>query len=204
MAEIIETQYLPTIEWFKIVKHDTSVKIDASEHFKKMSFRNRAVIAGANGLITLSVPIQGGREKKKLMKEVEVDVVSNWRLTHIRAIESSYRKAPFYDYYADQLNDLINRNEKSLLYLNLIIIEQLCKWLKMTTPSTISDVSPNHTTNFRDTILPKNFQDAVDWQPKYSQLFEQKIGFQPNLSILDLLFNEGPNATYLLEATTNK
>ncbi|MDB5193332.1 MAG: WbqC family protein [Segetibacter sp.] len=197
--QLIETQYFPTIDWFKIVKQNTDICILLYEYYRKASFRNRAIISGSNALIALSIPIKGGRERKEWLNEVEVNDVTNWRANHWRAIESSYRKAPFFEFYNEIVKNLIFSKHVRLVELNKEIIVKLCTVLKISPFSfdcgEQSEISVQH----KDLILPKNFQDQADWKPKYSQVFEEKNGFQQNLSILDLLFNEGPNAANLLD-----
>ncbi len=96
MLFIIENQYFPVINWFKMSDINTNYKIEAYEKFKKMSFRNRCIISGSNGLINLTVPLVNGREQKALFREIKVDDSETWRAQHWKAIVSSYSRSPFY------------------------------------------------------------------------------------------------------------
>jgi len=202
MNLITETQYFPPISAFKALCNKTHLILEQYEAFQKMSFRNRCVILGANGLISLTVPIVGGREQKMPISDVEIDYGQPWVRSHIRSLESAYSKAPFYHYYKDEIENMLSSREKYLLDINLKLLHFLFKALTINTKICFTsqfNLSYSDAVDARNTVLPKNFQQNKDnWQPKYSQVFENKWGFQPNLSILDLLFCEGPNAANLL------
>jgi hypothetical protein len=202
MAVITELQYFAPVSAFKILKEQTDIVIEQCEMFQKASFRNRCIIFGTNGLISLTIPVAGGREQKVPIREVEIDYSTPWQKAHIRSLESAYNKSPFYHFYKEEIDRLLLSKEKYLFDLNFKIFEYLCKRLiinfVITFTSTFNLDFPN-ALDIRNSILPKNFQqNAENWKPKYAQVFEEKAGFQPNLSILDLLFCEGPNATNLI------
>jgi hypothetical protein len=202
MPVITELQYFAPVSAFKILKEQTDVVIEQYEMFQKASFRNRCIIFGANGLISLTIPVAGGREQKVPIREVEIDYSTPWQKAHIRSLESAYNKSPFYHFYKEEIDGLLLSKEKYLFDLNFKILEYLCKRLiircVITFTSTFNLDFPD-ALDIRNSILPKNFQqNAENWKPKYAQVFEEKAGFQPNLSILDLLFCEGPNATNLI------
>ena len=197
----IDSQLFPCIDYYKMLKENTNIEIVVYDSFLKSSFRNRYVISSANGLIHLTVPVLGGREQKALMKDVEIDWSTNWATKHWRSITSAYKKAPFFDYYADEIRNMLFQNENHLFKYNYSILTKLSNLLNISV--SITNCTFYETTtddlDLRNKILPKNFQDnRQNWQPRYAQVFEDRIGFQPNLSILDLLFCEGPNASRLL------
>jgi hypothetical protein len=170
--------------------------------FKKMSFRNRYVIAASNGLTSLTIPIRGGREQKTVVKQIEIDRTTNWPIKHWRSISSAYRKAPFFPYYEEEVKNLVFNPDDNLFEFNIAIITKLCNTLKINIFEGFTERIEKEKTDYdlRDKFLPRNFQEDGDqWAPRYSQVFEDRIGFQPNLSILDLLFCQGPNAKNLLE-----
>ena len=212
MTFLIENQLFPCIDFFKKLVEIKHVKIELYEHFQKTSFRNRFVIAGANGLANLTIPVAGGREQKTLMTQIEIESTGGWATKHWRSITSAYSKAPFFDFYSEEVRWMVFNPEKNLFNFNLFIITRLCKLLNINVFIDFSDrykASPEQLTegelDFRNKFLPKNFQnDRDNWQPKYSQVFEDRLGFQPNLSILDLLFCEGPNSVHLLEKSIFK
>ena len=199
----IDSQLFPCVEYIKYAIMNKHVEIEQYETFQKMSFRNRYIIAGANGLSPLTIPIIGGREQKVLIKEVEVDYSSSWNTKHWRNITSSYSKAPYFDYYKNGVQELLFNGEKNLFLLNNKILAWILKSLKVNAEVIFSEEyrkEPEGEIDFRSKILPKTFQsNSENWKPVYSQVFEDKIGFQPNLSIIDLMFAEGPNALNLLK-----
>lgn len=201
MLLIIENQSFPCIDYIKSLSISTYVEIEQYESFQKMSFRNRYVICGANGLIHLTIPLDGGREQKKQIKEIRIDNGTGWQRRHWRSILSSYAKSPFFEYFSQEVQTLLFSEEKFLFDLNFKILLWLHKALKISAEiRCTSSFRNNYDDAFdcRNTFLPSNFQNSQSWQPRYSQVFESKLGFQSNVSILDLLFCEGPNAQSLL------
>lgn len=193
---IIESQYFGSVTYISILFHFTNIKIEQYETYPKMSFRNRCVVAGSNDLVKLSVPLEKGRNQRQLMKDVRISYSTRWQAAHLRTIESCYSRSPYFEYYRDDLWKLLERKEAYLLDLNLAIQDWLKKTLKFSGEVSLTDhyqkEYPPDVTDRRNTILPKNFQDQpMGWQ--YTQVFEDRIGFQPNLSILDLLFCSGPD-----------
>ena len=201
MSFLIETQPFPLLNYIKKGIIDKHIIIEQYETFQKMSFRNRFVIAGANALLHLSIPIKGGREQKNLIKEVEIDYATNWNTKFWRSIISSYNSAPYFEYYKNDVEKLLFLKEKYLLEFNIIILKWVYNTLKTNVLIDLSSsfLKPGSAQNdYRGKTLPKNFQQNGEVVPIYSQVFEDKVGFQPNLSILDLLFCEGPNSLTLL------
>jgi hypothetical protein len=198
---VIECQYFPTISYFKLLDQFTYVEIEQWESYKKGGYRNRATIIGSNGPIELIIPLAGGREQKKLVKDIEVDNTTNWKTIHSRSIKSSYSNSPFYEYYAKQVYKLINADISNLVEFNIQILEWLLNTLKINisiglTPEFKREVPCLDARNiFTPTTLPL---DDQNFQPRYYQVFEDRQGFKSNLSILDLLFCEGPNASNLI------
>jgi hypothetical protein len=167
-----------------------------------MSFRNRSLIAGANGIISLSIPLLDGRDQKMKIRDVRIDNRKKWQSQHWKSIESSYNRSPWFEHYRDGLTTLYGQKTEFLFDWNLRCFEWTLEKLGM-------DVSTSLTESFskypdlssqidrRNQILPKNYflSDPV----RYRQVFEERLGFLPNLSILDLLFCEGKNAETLLK-----
>lgn len=197
MNIIIENQYFPIIDWFKMSAENSNYKIEVCENFKKMSFRNRCIISGSNGLINLTVPLINGREQKALIKEIRVDDSENWRAHHWKAIVSSYSRSPFFEYYVEGIKKLLFAPNNFLFDHNLKIIGWLNSVLQIGitinfTEDYVKEYPVLEALDYRDRWLPKNYaQNTTDWKPKYTQVFEDKFGFQPNLSVLDLLFCKG-------------
>jgi hypothetical protein len=194
---IIESQYFPVVDWFKFSTDCSDIKIEQYERFQKMSFRNRCMILGSNGVINLTVPIENGRESKAMIRDIKVDNGQPWQKQHWRSILSSYSRSPFFEYYADGVNKLLQKQHIYLFDLNWEIIEWLQKALKLKanfelTEDYVREYDQDKFTDRRNYWLPKNYnREAEGWTPKYTQVFGEKFGFHPNLSILDLLFCRG-------------
>lgn len=207
MSLVIEIHCFPSIDYFKILSNESNVEFEVCENFQKSSFRNRYVIVGANGLINLTIPIAGGREQKTLVSEIEIDYSDDWSTKHWRTIFAAYSNSPFFEYYSDSLHQLLFSREIGLVKFNLSIFKWLFKVLKLETKYNCTnqfhkDYSKSY--DYRNLFRPpnQNHNDLV-WEPRYAQVFEERVGFQSNLSILDLLFNEGPRAELLIKKLKN-
>lgn len=199
---IIEYQYFGSINYINTLFQFSNIEFEVYESFQKMSFRNRMVLAGSNGLVTLSVPLEKGRDQKQPIRDVRISYSLPWQQQHWRTIESCYNRSPFYEFYRDGLERIFSSRPVYLLDLNRDIQQWLWRVLKV--PAGFSETSsyqtqiPENSLDARNRWMPKNFQ-SDDASIRYRQVFEDRIGFQPNLSILDLLFCVGPSAHSLLK-----
>lgn len=203
---VIENQYFPNINYTNILFKDTHINIFSFEPYRKMSFRNRCVVAGSNGLINLSVPVQSGRNQKGRFKDVRVSYTDGWQKQQWVTLLSCYNKSAFFEFYRDGVEKFFLKKEVFLFDLDLAILQWLKKTLGFKAEITVWEEQPGEAVfgpaaDLRDKWLPKNFQqpELQNFTHPYFQVFEERVGFQPNLSILDLLFNEGPNAATLLQ-----
>jgi hypothetical protein len=202
MNLIVEYQYFGSINYINTLLQFSNIEFEVYENFQKMSFRNRMVLAGSNGLVHLSIPLEKGRDQKQPIQDVRISYSLPWQQQHWRTIESCYNRSPFYEFYRDGLQTIFTAKPVYLIDLNRDVRNWLWKVLKI--PSSFSDTSsyqseiPSGTVDMRNRWMPKNFQ-SDGFQIKYRQVFEDRIGFQPNLSILDLLFCMGPSAHSLLK-----
>ena len=199
---ITENQYFGSINYINTLFRYSNIVIEQYESYQKMSFRNRCVVGGSNGLVHLSVPLENGRNQRQLMKDVRISYAGRWQAEHLRTIESCYSRSPFFEFYRDGVWELLQKRQVFLLDLNLSILGWLQKILQYTGTISLTDTYcreyPPQVADIRNHFLPKNFQD--DPMPfSYTQVFGDRIGFQPNLSILDLLFCCGPEAKNLLK-----
>ena len=198
---IIEYQYFGSVNYINTLFKFSNIEFEVCETFQKMSFRNRMVLAGSNGLVNLSVPLEKGRDQKQLLKDVRISYSLPWQQQHWRTIESCYNRSPFYEYYRDELYAFYQRRPVFLLDLNRELMQWLIRMLKPTAvtgeTSDFIAVYPGEVADYRNRWLPRNFQEAPT-AVSYRQVFEDRIGFQKNLSILDLLCCEGPGARVLL------
>jgi hypothetical protein len=222
---VLSTAYLPPVEYFAAIANCGAgqVLIEACEIFQKQSYRSRCYIYSANGPLVLNVPVRRGGPDfthKLPIREIEVDYDEAWIPLHKRALEAAYMNSPFFEFYKDYLFKILDSKEKYLFDLNLKLLEYLLQMtgikanIKFTTDYVAdyakeavagrdTNIMASVTADFRNTIHPKSKQPSLlkqlQMEQPYWQVFSSKQGFIPNLSVVDLLFNEGPNAiTFLL------
>jgi len=200
---LLSTAYLAPIQYFTKLLRYKDVIIEAHENFVKQTYRNRCVIYGANGDISLTIPVKKFKEKV-IIKDLLIDYSTNWKKLHLKSIESAYKSSPYFEYYFDEIRPFYENNYKFLLDFNSKIQDVIIEQLEMETNTICSEKylfsdELIETDDFREKILPKKIIEDKEFQiHKYNQVFSEKHGFKPNLSIIDLLFNEGPNAINLL------
>jgi WbqC-like protein family len=195
---IIENQIFPVVNSFKYLFKKEYACLFPYEGFERAGFCNRYIVAGSNGLVQLSVPLAGGRNQKRNFRDVPISYNDNWQLQHWRTLESCYNKSPFFEYYREDLKNFFAYRQEYLFDLNLSILFWLKSILKFSAEVEIVENVPEGVEDLRNKWSPRNFQKD-ECLIKYPQVFEEKIGFQKNLSILDLLFNVGPEASELLK-----
>lgn len=196
---ILPISYFGPIEEYAFVAQNEQLTYEVKEHFVKQSYRNRFVIAGANGVLRLTVPLVLKSREKTAMEAIQISNTENWQAHHWKSIVSAYKNSPFFYYYEPYLKPIFAQEYNSLLQLNLKTNEivQQCLQLNCEVKSTTSFM-PYEANDLRLLITPK--KTAIIDTPRYIQVFEEKHSFIPNLSILDLLFNEGPNAVPYLKS----
>jgi hypothetical protein len=196
---LTELQYFGTLSYIKAIQEAQTISFDENELFSKMSFKNRTIIASAQGPLNLTIPIIGGRDQKNKLKDILIDYSTPWHHQHLKSIKSCYKRAPFFDYYEDSLSLLLETKEDTLF--NFLINVQ--EWVKNQFKNnwSISELHTNDTIEiFRDPYLPKNY--ATYTTIRYQQVFEDQIGFLNNLSVLDILFCcGGKQASNLLKSS---
>lgn len=195
---LLSTTYFGPVQWYqKLHRHDHAL-IDGSERYRKQTYRNRTVIATTAGTQVLTVPV----EKAPLIRDVRISDHGAWRHLHWHALLSAYGESPFFDYYADDLRPFFEQRWEFLLDFNMAITLKMCELLDIQTlPQCALPSSPSEEgmLDFREAIHPKHPLPDADFMPRpYYQVYAQKHGFQPNLSILDLLFNMGNEAIFYL------
>ena len=196
---LLSTAYFPPIYYFAKIIQSKEILIETQENFNKQTYRNRCVVLGANGPLNLTVPVQHGDELKTPIKNLCISYHSNWQLIHPRAIESSYRNSPFYEYYIDDFTRFFKEKPANLIEFNTNILNTCLEAIGYkTTIRFTEEYTDNAENDFRYSITPKKILENVIF-PEYYQVFSEKYGFVPNLSILDLLFNTGPETIDILQ-----
>ena len=190
---VSELQYFPPISFFSTLYRESYVVLDLYEIYRKMSFRNRCLIAGAQGTVSLSVPLQYGRNQQLPVKDVVISDTENWQARHFKSIQSAYNRSPFFEYYKDELFGIYQTPFSLLADWNLYCLNWVKGKLEWNAEIRFGETEipreADDPDDLRNRVAPKNYSQ---WNPvKYRQVFEERTGFFPNLSILDLLFNTG-------------
>ena len=198
---LLSTAYFAPVQYYSQLARYEQVVIERHEHYNKQSYRNRCTIYSANGLLDLVVPIVKTDKPKVSITEVEISYDTLWQKLHFKAIESAYRRSPFYEYYIDDLMVYFNCRHRYLYEFNMQIMRTVCSLMKI--PFRVRESheyihSGEGITDLRNSIHPKNHLQQTYISPHYIQVFADRWGFKSNLSILDLLFNTGPEAKNFL------
>ncbi len=196
----IENHYFINYNFVKLLINTSTITLLPNKPYSKGWFTNKCTIVGANGIINLSVPLLGGRNQKSLHKDVKIAYEENWRQQHLRSIRSCYGNAPYFDYYYPIFQKIYNQKFESLFDLNLFILKEVVLILKMDINIDINEnLISNEDVLFTKSNVTKNLS-LYSGEIKYPQVFEDRLGFTQNLSIIDLLMCMGPQSKALLES----
>lgn len=192
---LISTAYLPPVEYFSLVSGADEIIIEKEENYLKQTFRNRCYILSANGPQLLSVPVYLGSSHKTLIKDIRIDYSKRWQQVHLRAMKASYNSSPYFEFYFEKIEKVISDNFEYLLDLNTgltEIIQEILNIERRLSYTTSFEPADNNAYDFRYRITPKKQSSFAE--KKYLQVFDTSVGFVPSLSIIDLIFNTGPEA----------
>jgi hypothetical protein len=199
---LLPCEYFPCVAWFKHFIAFEQIFVEQHDYFERASLRNRCYVAGANGMIMLSIPLEDGRNQKKIIKDVRISYATPWQDLHWKTISSCYRRSPFFEYFEQDLAHFFKKKYHYLIDCNLEsikliqILMQYKKQFALTSeyfPHNENDV----TQDCRKTWNAHNFQSHATCI-RYNQTFETRNNFQANLSMLDLIFCEGKMSLSLL------
>lgn len=203
---LLGSTYFGPVQWYQKLNRYENCVIEQHDNFIKQTYRNRCVIPTTNGLQSLSIPvttIADAQISKTSMKDIHISDHGNWRHIHWNALCSAYGESPFFEYYQDDIRPFFEKKWEFLIDFNMEITQKVNELLDIHPTISLSDefaTSLNEGfVDFRDVIRPKHPGKDDDFQPKkYYQVYQHKYDFQPNMSILDLLFNEGNESVFYL------
>ncbi|MDE5417662.1 WbqC family protein [Labilibaculum sp. DW002] len=205
---LLATSFFAPIQYYcKLVQYP-EIFIEQWENYSKQTYRNRCNIYGANGVLPLSIPVVKATSKKILTKDVRISYDTNWQKLHWKGIEAAYKSSPFYEYYIDDFERFFTKKWDNLLEFNKEIQDEILGLLEIEPNIQFTDdfieFGNSEYDDYRNIIHPKTSKSGIDRtfnQEKYTQVFGDKHGFQENLSILDLIFNLGPDSLSYLESS---
>ena len=206
---ILSSAYLAPVQYYTKLCHYPDALIEQNDNYIKQTYRNRCVIAAPGGIQTLTVPIEKYASAKCAMKDIRISNHGNWRHLHWMALESAYRNTPFFEYYMDDIRPFYEKKWDFLVDFNEELQHKMCELIDISCLQTrTAHFSPlgnqelvcSHTNDYRELIHPKlDFALDKTFHPvSYYQVFDQRHGFIPNLSVVDLLFNMGPESLIVL------
>ena len=198
MEALLSTTYFGPIQWYQKLYRAEHVVIEQWESFQKQTYRNRCLIATTQGIQALTVPVVRG--ETSLMKDIRISDHGNWRHLHWNALQSAYGESPFFEYYQDDIRPFFTQRWDYLFDFNEAIRQKMCELIDISPQVSLTgSFQPKADHDFREAINPKHPAPDADFESRpYYQVYQQKHGFLPNLSILDLLMNTGPESILYL------
>ncbi len=198
---LVHSTYFPTIVQMAAIVQASHVVFETEDNYQKQTYRNRCYIAHNNGKLLLNIPIKHTKSgKRQKTKDVITENSFPWQSQHWKSLQNAYRTSPFFEYYEDELKPIFYSPVTSLLKFNNKTFELLCELLDIS-------INTSETKKYEEESSINDLRFLVDAKSKkeyslqaYTQVLESNHGFLPNLSVLDLLFNEGPNAVQYLES----
>lgn len=204
MNTLLHPTYFPSISHFVVLAQSENITFEIEDNFQKQTNRNRTYIYSPNGLQLLNIPIKHSKESRQKTKDIRIEPDFDWQKQHFKSLEAAYRSSPFFEFFEDDIRPIFEKKHEFLLDLNFEVLTVVFKCLRMkveynTTAEYFQQVDPNTVTDFRSLVEGKKDISVFE---KYLQVFDDKYGFINNLSVLDLLFNEGKYAMDYLKQQT--
>lgn len=201
---ILPATYFGPVQYFSKLTSGKDIIIEQFENYNKQTYRNRCEIMAANGRLALSIPVKKIKGSKTKIKDIRIDYDTNWQKDHKRGLVSAYKSSPFYEFYIDEYLWVFNRRIEFLLDLNIRITEIILQQLQLKKNLVLSKEYQHFQgePDLREIISPKRkiSEDRLFQPVEYVQVFSDNLGFMPNLSVIDLIFNTGPASKKILKA----
>lgn len=196
MNILIHPTYFPSISNFAAMVQSESITFEVADNFQKQTNRNRAYIYSPNGIQLLNIPVKHSKESHQKTKDIKIETDFDWQKQHFKSLEAAYRSSPFFEYFEDDIRPIFEKKQLFLLDLNFEIVALLSKCFRIkldytTTTEYFHEVDTETITDLRALVNGKKDLSIFE---NYTQVFDDKHGFINNLSVLDLLFNEGKYA----------
>ena len=205
IGAVLPMFYLPPVEYFvQLNQHKTNILIEHEEHLIKQTYRNRAHIYSPDGVLALTVPLIKGSKVHTKVKDVKISYDFNWQRLHWLSLQNCYRRSAYFEFYEDAFAPFYHNRFEYLFEYNEQLLQTVLKLLKIKAEYKLTDTYQAEyadMADFRLSITPKK-ETQLNQKP-YFQLFEERHGFLKNLSIVDLLFNQGPQAMQYLAPLTS-
>ncbi len=201
MKALLNPTCFPSIAQFVAMTKADKLYFEVCDNYQKQTYRNRAFIYGANGKLQLNIPVHHTHKERQLYKDVLIANTDKWQELFLKSLQSAYNTSPFYEFYIDEIQPLFEMKTKYLMDFNFKCLDVLMDCLLIEIDYKTTQQFEKITTdkaNFRS--LTNSRKETLQQFDTYTQVFSDKHGFIPNLSILDLLFNEGTNTVSYLEA----
>ena len=204
---LLSTAYLAPVQYYTKLYAYSQVMIEQMDHYVKQTYRNRCVIAAPDGPLPLTIPTVKPDTEKCLLRDIRISDHGNWRHLHWNALCSAYNHTPYFEYYRDDFAPFYEQKSYTFLMdYNEALLQLVCNLIDLAPQlSRTTTYQPNPSVgvdDFRELIHPKRFVSEADpaFRPvSYYQVFQERLGFLPNLSIVDLLFNMGPESLLVLQ-----
>lgn len=192
-AILIESQYIGSCSYWNLLLNSNEIYIDQHEHYVRRSYRNRAHILGANGLLRLSIPLEHGKSQHAAMKDVKISYNERWQDLHWHSFTSAYRRSPFFEYYEDYFRKFYEERFETLSEYNFQYLNTIASILKVELPIRLSDKYYSKADfsgiDYRSYFLPSK-STTLEFAT-YPQVFADRFPFEQDLCVLDVLFNVG-------------
>jgi hypothetical protein len=202
MNILIHPTYFPSISHFAAIVQAEKVTFEMEDNFQKQTNRNRTYIYSPNGIQLLNIPVKHSKIAHQKTKDIQIENDFDWQKQHFKSLEAAYRSSPFFEFFEDDLLPIFEKKHSFLMDLNLEVFELITRCLRMkieytTTTEYVHEIKANEIIDFRYLANGKKDQSQFE---SYTQVFDDKFGFINNLSVLDLVFNEGKFALDYLKS----